>query len=106
MPTPSDPTASLSNYSLSTTNGTLTVTKATLTITSNNKSRVYGAPNPMLTVTYRDSSMAMMSVLSGSPALSTTATVSSSRGRQPYSITACRAPSTVSYNFLFVAGVS
>ncbi|WP_245235135.1 MBG domain-containing protein, partial [Pedobacter borealis] len=44
--------AASSNYSISYTAGTLTVTQAALTITADNQSKVYGAANPTLTVTY------------------------------------------------------
>src|SRR5207237_641010 len=40
------------NYSISYVAGTLTVTQAGLTITANNQTRVYGASNPTLTVSY------------------------------------------------------
>ncbi|MFQ6603859.1 MBG domain-containing protein, partial [Flavobacterium sp. C3NV] len=40
------------NYTISYFNGTLTVTTASLTITADNKTRDYGAPNPVLTASY------------------------------------------------------
>jgi hypothetical protein len=40
------------NYVISFANGTLTVTKAPLTVTADNKSKVYGAPNPTFTASY------------------------------------------------------
>jgi hypothetical protein len=39
------------NYNLSFINGTLTISKALLTVTADNKSRLYGEPNPPLTTT-------------------------------------------------------
>jgi hypothetical protein len=41
------------NYNLSFVNGTLTINKALLTVAADNKSRVYGEPNPPLTITVR-----------------------------------------------------
>src|SRR6185295_17828383 len=40
------------NYTFTYVNGTLTVSAATLTITANDKTKVYGAANPALTVSY------------------------------------------------------
>jgi MBG domain-containing protein/Big-like domain-containing protein/chitobiase/beta-hexosaminidase-like protein/IPT/TIG domain-containing protein len=44
----SDPGGRLSNYTVSQGSGTLTVTLAPLQVTANNKTRMYGAPNPPL----------------------------------------------------------
>jgi gliding motility-associated-like protein len=44
--------ASIPNYTIVYVPGTLTVTKAGLTVKADNKSRVYGAANPALTVSY------------------------------------------------------
>jgi uncharacterized repeat protein (TIGR01451 family) len=62
----------------------LVVNPATLTITPNNKSRVYAQPNPSLT--YGVAGFVngeTSSVISGAPALSTTATLSSPVGTYP-----------------------
>lgn len=40
------------NYTITLTDGMLTITKATLTATADNKTKIYGDPNPDLTVTY------------------------------------------------------
>jgi hypothetical protein len=40
------------NYALNFTNGTLSVTPATLTATAMDQSRLYGSPNPALTISY------------------------------------------------------
>ncbi|MBX2895920.1 MAG: gliding motility-associated C-terminal domain-containing protein [Cyclobacteriaceae bacterium] len=40
------------NYTINLVVGTLSVTKAPLTVTADNKSRTYGAANPVLTITY------------------------------------------------------
>src|SRR5205085_1173128 len=81
-------TLAAANYSFSLTNGTLTVGKALLTVAAENKSRAYGAANPALTYTVsgfvegQDSS-----ILSGAPALSTSADASSPVGAYDISIT-------------------
>jgi 6-phosphogluconolactonase (cycloisomerase 2 family) len=51
VPTLADPTAKLSNYTVTSTNGTLTITQVALTVTANNATRVYGDPNPAFTGT-------------------------------------------------------
>jgi len=83
---------------------TLTVAKASLTITASNASKSYGAANPAFSYTPSgfvngDSS----AVLSGSPSLTTTATVSSVVGTYP--ITAAAGTlSAANYSFVFAAG--
>jgi hypothetical protein len=72
---------SATNYSFILTNGTLTVCKALLAVTADNQSRLYGQTNPVLTVHYTgfvDGDTA--SVLSGAPALSTTACTNTTPG--------------------------
>src|SRR5882724_12615298 len=44
-----DPTAKLSNYTVTSNNGTLTVNPAALTVTAADATRVYGDPNPAFT---------------------------------------------------------
>src|SRR5262249_6084021 len=44
--------AASANYAFTYVNGTLTVTAATLTIAANDATKVYGAANPALTVSY------------------------------------------------------
>jgi 6-phosphogluconolactonase (cycloisomerase 2 family) len=51
IPTLSDPTARLGNYSLVSNNGTLTVSPAALTVSANNATRAYGDANPLFTGT-------------------------------------------------------
>lgn len=51
VPTLVDPTAKLSNYTVTATNGTLTVSGAPLTVAAANASRLYGDPNPAFTGT-------------------------------------------------------
>src|SRR5207244_6902947 len=80
VPTAVDSSPSkLSNYDVTLVNGTLIVTKAPLTITADNKTKVYGAALPALTVTYSglvngDTPATFSSAPNTAPALSTTAT--------------------------------
>src|SRR5207253_2303687 len=48
VPTLVDPDGKLGNYTVTSTNGTLTINPAPLSATANNKSRLYGDPNPAL----------------------------------------------------------
>ncbi|MCU1617847.1 MAG: hypothetical protein JWO98_5387, partial [Frankiales bacterium] len=89
--------AASANYTISYIPGILTVTPAPLTITADNKSRNYGAANPVLTASYTgfvngdDASK-----LTTQPALSTTATTNSAPGNYPIS-----ASGAVSANYTF-----
>jgi CSLREA domain-containing protein len=82
----------------------VTVNKATLTVTADNKSRVYGEPNPTLTASYSGFvNGENASVITGSPALATTANGTSSPG--PYAITAAEGTLTAAnYQFAFING--
>jgi len=77
-----------SNYSISYVAGNLTVTAVTLTASADDLSRLQGEANPPLTYTLSgfvngDST----SVVSGTPTLSTTATINSPDGQYPIDIT-------------------
>src|SRR5207244_673080 len=115
---PGQGTLSASNYSFSFVNGTLTITKAVLTVKADNKSRAYGAANPVFTATYTGFAYGSAnptltvtyigfvngdtpSVLSGSPSLSTTATSSSVPGTYPITVTVSSLKAT-NYSFTFV----
>jgi hypothetical protein len=75
------------NYTGSATN-TLTIAQATLNVTADNQSRAYGLANPPLTVSYSGFVNGEdTNVLSGSPALSTTAVTESPAGTYPITIT-------------------
>ena len=83
---------------------TIVVNQALLTVTANNLSRAFGMANPPLTVTYAgfvngDSS----SVLTGSPALSTTANSSSPPGSYPINVSQGTLKAA-NYAFKFVNG--
>jgi len=83
---------------------TLTVANAPLTVTANNASRAVGAANPTFTVTYSGFVNGdTASVLGGSPALSTTATSSSSAGTYPITVTQ-GSLTDPNYTFTFVNG--
>src|SRR5262249_24618260 len=76
--------AASGNYTIAYVAGTLTVNPATLTISANDKSRVYGAANPALTVSYSgfvngDTAAS----LATPPTVSTTATSASAVGTYP-----------------------
>jgi sugar lactone lactonase YvrE len=90
--------------SASTSPVTLTVSKTPLIVTATNTSRAVGAANPTFTVTYSgfvngDTAAS----LSGSPALSTTATSSSPAGTYPITVTQGTL-SDPNYAFTFVNG--
>ena len=73
-----------SNYTFTYVSGTLTVSAATLTITANDKTKVYGAVNPALTVSYSgfvngDTAASLVTP----PSVSTTATAGSGVGTYP-----------------------
>ncbi len=93
-----------SNYAIAFVNGTLTVNKALLTVTADHKARAYGAANPDLTATitgFVNGDTA--SVVSGSPALTTTATATSGVGDYP--LTAAHGTlAAANYHFTFVSG--
>jgi len=73
--------AGLTNYTIQYQPGTLIVNRAPLTATANNVSRPYGATNPVLTVSYSGFVNGEgTNVLSGSPALTTSATTNSPLG--------------------------
>src|SRR4029079_10129166 len=87
-------------------NGTLTVTPAVLTVTATDQTKAYGAVNPPLTSTitgFVNGDTA--AVVSGSAALSTTATPSSPVVAGGYPITAAQGRVTaVNYSFTFRNG--
>jgi hypothetical protein len=83
----------------------IVVLPATLTVTANNLSRAYGAVNPALTYgatgfVNGDSS----SILSGAPALSTTANNTSQPGTYPIAIAQGTLSAGNNYTFVFVNG--
>ena len=97
---------SAANYSFSFVNGTLTVGRSILTVTADDASRVYGATNPLFTVTYSGFQNGDdTNVLSGAPDFSTTAETNSSVAGSPYLITVTNGTLSASnYDLVFVAG--
>ncbi|TGU70731.1 hypothetical protein E4633_17180 [Geomonas terrae] len=81
-----------------------TVNKEVITVTADNKNRTYGEANPQFTVTYSGFVKGDdASVLSGSPSITTNATVDSPSGS--YSIVpALGTLSAANYSFVFVNG--
>jgi hypothetical protein len=97
-------TFSPANYTITYVSGTLTVYQAQLTVTGATQSMGYGQSVPTLTYTitgYLNSDPA--SVVSGVPALSTTATPSSATGNYPIYV-ALGTLSAANYSFGFVRG--
>jgi YVTN family beta-propeller protein len=81
------------------------VNKAVLTITAGAETRLYGAPNPTLAVTYASSNPPVVTTgYTGAPLCSTTAVASSVGGTYP--ITCVTGPlASSNYTFAFVPGV-
>src|SRR5262249_38933129 len=92
------------NYTFTYVNGTLTVNAAPLTITADDKTKVYGAANPALTVSYSGlvNGDTVGTVVTTPPSVSTTATASSAAGTYP--ITASGAVANATYAISYVAG--
>ena len=82
------------------------VAKASLAITADNKTRVFGAADPLFTASYSGFVNGdTLSVLSGNPGLSTPATISSSVAGSPYSILATIGTlGSTNYTFTFING--
>jgi sugar lactone lactonase YvrE len=94
----------LANYNIVSVNGTLTVLKATLTVTPNNQSIVAGSALPTLTASITGFVNGDTSgVITGSPALTTTATTSSPAGSYPITA-AVGTLAAANYTFTFGSG--
>ncbi|EEF59428.1 MBG domain-containing protein [Pedosphaera parvula] len=97
-----------SNYSFTFANGQLTLTKAALTVTANNATRAYGSADPVFTASYSgflNGETLGTSGITGSPALTTTATTNSPVSGSPYTITASAGTlSSGNYSFTFANG--
>src|SRR5439155_76147 len=93
------------NYNANTTATTAAnITAATATVTADNKSRAYGAANPPLTSHYTGFvGGETASVVTGTPALSTTADTNSLPGGYPITV-AAGSLSAANYTFTFVNG--
>ncbi|OGX85868.1 hypothetical protein BEN47_14260 [Hymenobacter lapidarius] len=101
-----DPSGRQSNYTVTNPGGTLTLTKALLTVTADNANRLYGDDNPnfLATITgYKNGQSLATSGVTGSAALTTTATKTSDVG--PYAIgAAIGSLASNNYSFGFVPG--
>jgi hypothetical protein len=94
----------LGNYTISYQPGILTVNPAALTLTADDKTRMYGLTNPVLTASYSGFvNSEDTNALSGSPALTTLAVSSSPVGGYPINI-AAGTLSNANYNFNFTNG--
>ncbi|MGF7042248.1 MBG domain-containing protein [Mucilaginibacter lappiensis] len=94
--------AAIANYNIVYAPGTLTINKAMLTITADNKSRLYGTPNPVLTATYSgfvngDNQAGLIT----QPILKTVATINSAPGNYPVTASGAVSPN---YSFNYVSG--
>ena len=91
------------NYTVTYNSGDIVISPALLTITANDKNRVFGEVNPILTVTYNgfvnNDSPAQLAV---QPIVSTTATASSPIGQYPITASGAASPN---YTFMYISGV-
>ncbi len=90
------------NYYFTLINGTLTINKKSLKVTAENKTRLYGQPNPALTYVYSGFVLGEnASDLIQQPSISTTANITSNVGSYPITLTGGEA---LNYSFNLVAG--
>jgi len=94
--------AAAPGFNAATATATLTINKANLTIIADDKSKGYNTPNPALTISYsgfvyNEHSSALISL----PTVSTTATISSSAGTYPITVTG---GSAANYNIILQNG--
>ncbi len=96
--------ASADNYSISYVNGTVTVEPAPLQVVAEDKTKVYGEANPVLTFRFEGFVNGEdATVVSGAPGLSTAATVSSGAGTYPITVSAGTLQAA-NYRFVLVDG--
>ena len=106
VPALQDPSHALGNYSVTITGGSLYVQPAPLVVTAQNQNRTYGAANPSLSwsVSGFVNGDTQASALTGSPSLSTLATLASPVGSYPITV-ATGNLSAANYAFVFVNGL-
>jgi len=95
-----------SPYSAASVTQSFTIYPAVIKVTANNLPSVYGQPLPSLTNDYSYSGFVnneSASVVSGAPALSTTATAASNAGSYPITVSTGTL-SAANYSFLYVSG--
>jgi hypothetical protein len=97
--------AATSTYSAASLTQSFTIYPAVLKVTATNLSSVYGQPIPALTYSYSGFvNHESASVVSGAPALSTTATATSNAGTYPITVSTGTV-AAANYDFLYVNGV-
>jgi gliding motility-associated-like protein len=90
------------NYDIVNTAGAITITKATLTATAQNATRVYGAVNPVFTITYSGfANSETVAVLTSAPTASTSASQGSDVGTYPINVSGGTA---ANYDFVYASG--
>jgi len=90
------------NYNFIYATGILTITKAMLTAAADNKTKLFGTPNPELTISYSGFANAdNANDLDVKPQVTTTATLSSPQGGYPITVSG---GSDNNYNFTYVQG--
>src|SRR5208282_5728573 len=95
---------SAGNYTLMQPAITANITKAVLIVMADNQTRPYGVTNPVLTASYSGFvNGENTNVLSGSPVLSTTATLTSPAGAYPITVSQGTLSAT-NYSFSFTSG--
>ena len=99
-------TLSAANYTFIFINGSLSITAAALMVTANDTNRIYGAANPVFTVSYSGFVNGEdAGILSGAPSVTTTATPSSPVPGGPYPITVTQGTLNAdNYSFTFANG--
>ncbi len=99
-------TLASTNYSFTFADGQLTITSATLTVTANDKSREYGAADPVFDATitgFVNGENLGTSDVTGAPSCTTTATQTSPAGIYPITCTTGTLASS-NYSFTFASG--
>ena len=96
------------NYALSSTTAQTTadITQAPLTVTANNASRIYSYPNPAFTASFtgfKNGETLTTSDVTGSPSLTTAATITSAPGQYPI-VAAAGTLASNNYAFSYVNG--
>jgi gliding motility-associated-like protein len=91
------------NYNFIYEAGTLTITKATVTATADNKTKLFGTPNPELTITYSGfANNDNANDIDVRPQIATTAQVTSPPGGYPITVSG---GSDNNYTFTYVQGI-
>jgi hypothetical protein len=102
---PAGPAPNNSTYSAASVTQSFTILTAPLTVTANPKTMAYGQSVPPLTYTFGSlvNGDSLTTAVSGTPALSTTATSSSSVGAYPITVST-GSLAAANYSFVFVPG--